>query len=108
MQGYLFLSNREETRVLQFKEILYIQQNGRKVIIRGVDRVHYSYDSFKEVTKDLDGRFYQCLKYTYVNLDQIKRLQDQTIIFKTDSTLLVGRDCFVRVRQTFAGYYKRK
>ncbi len=108
MPGDLFLSNREETAIVPFKDILYIQLNGRKVVVRATDYVHYSYESFEEVTKDLDGRFYRCLKYTYVNLEQIKRLQHQTIIFKTDSTLLVGRDCFIRVRQTFAGYYKKK
>ena len=106
MEKYLPIVNRSECNMVKLDDILYIRKEGRKINIVTEKAAFYEYCRMGEVEEHLDERFYNCLKGVIINFNQVQGMRDQTIIFRNGITFELGRDSFIRTKQTFAAYIK--
>lgn len=106
MESFLPFINREQCCKIWLKDIMYIRQDGRMTNIVTENETFCSYDRIKDMEKYLDDRFYYCLKTIIINFQQVSVMKDQTIYFKNGDHIVLGRQNYIRTRQTFAAYIK--
>ena len=88
-------------------DIVYIQKKDRKLKV-ATDRVCYEYyEKLQNIEPYLDQRFYYCLKSLVVNLDKIDKMTDQTIFFQNGETFFLGRENYIKAKQTYSAYLKK-
>ncbi len=103
---YLPFVNRQQCSKIPLREILRVEQNGRLVTIVTEKGILEKYGKIQEVEEYLDERFYHCLKKTIINFEQVSSMKEQTIFFKNGDKIFLGRENFVRTKQSFAIYIK--
>lgn len=96
----------KETFIIPIDEILYITQNKRCLVIKTTQREFVEYEKIENVLEYLDDSFFQCLKYTVLNMNQVRGFVDRKVIFANGDTFELGRDCFLRTRNSFIAYIK--
>ncbi len=103
---YLPFVNREQCSKIPLSEILRIEQSSRIVIIVTEGATLRKYGKLQDIEEYLDERFYHCLKKMIINFQQVSSMKDQTIYFKNGDKIYLGRQNFVRTKQSFAIYIK--
>ena len=79
---------------------------GGSVAIVTENDVFERYGRIEELEPYLDERFYHCLKTVIINFQQVSMMRDQTIFFRNSEKIFLGRQNYIKARQTFAIYIK--
>lgn len=106
MQSYIPYVTPSECRKLHLEDINYIRRISRKVEICSRSGSYYLYESFDRVTGYLEGPFFSCLKGLIINFDRVESMCEQSVFFENGDVLRLGRDSYVKTRQTYAIYLK--
>lgn len=104
---YLVVIKAEASHKLRQKEILFLKQNLRDVIIvteRGAVAQKGKVIEFKE---KLEENFYVCHSYCIVNLDRIESMHDNTIFFDCGKQVKLGKNNYIKTKQAFNEYLKK-
>ena len=98
----------EYTVALSHKNILYFDFISRKVVAYCETEQHkltgVSLNSIYDVFKDYG--FIYIGRGTIVNLDKIKKIQDNKIILKNENTLFISKRKLATVKKNFLNFYK--
>ena len=106
MDKYIPFVSRQQCCKIPLEEILYIEQQGREVFIV-TDKITYrQYGKFSDLEDYLDERFFCCLKTMAINFSNVISMREQAIKFKNGKEIYLGRQNFVRTKQSFAIYIK--
>ena len=106
MEKYLPFVTRGMCCKIWLKDIMRIEQHGRLAVIITENNVYERYGRTEEMEEYLDERFYRCLKTVIINFDQVKMMKNQTIFFRNGEEYFLGRQSYIKARQTFAIYIK--
>lgn len=107
MDKYIPVITRQYSRKINVDDIVYLEQQQRKLAIVTKDQTYVSYQRIENVEKQLDERFYHTLKKLIVNIEQISAAENQTIVFENGIALQLGREAYIRTKQTYAAYLKK-
>ena len=105
-ERYVPFINRTVCCKIWLHEIIRIEQRGRLIIIITDMGTFERYGRIDEVEKYLDERFYHCLKTVIINFQQVKMMSCQTIFFRNGEEYFLGRQNYIKAKQTFAIYIK--
>ena len=92
---------------IKLSDILYIEQEGRRVNIVTEDCVNHIYGRTEDFVRYLDQRFYPCLKGTYLNFDNVDSIRGQKVQFTGNTCYYLGRNNSIKTRPAFAMYIVR-
>ena len=106
MDKYIPFINRQQCCKIFLEEILYIEQQGREVLIVTDNMTYRQYGKLFQLDSYLDERFFYCLKTMTINFSNVISMRDQVIKFKNGTEIYLGRQNFVRTKQSFAIYIK--
>lgn len=102
MREYIPVCNRREVCKVYVKDILYLEQQLRKIRIVTREREHSQYGKVELFSEYLGDSFFQCRKGLIINLDRVVAMREQTISFENDRILTLGRDNFTAAKQRFS------
>lgn len=107
LKQYLAIANGNYAAQIKMSDILWVERNLRKIRVVTADRVYEFYENMKNVKPQLDQRFYPCLQGCYINLEQVKAMQAQEIIFDEQNIYYLGRSNFIKAKGAFKKYLKK-
>lgn len=91
-ESYMEIQEGREVRRIPFGAILYVATVKRAVEIHTEQGVFKTYMTFGEAAAQLeDSRFACCTRGVLVNLDQVKRMEDQDFLMYTGERLPISR-----------------
>ena len=99
---------KSETSKIYIERIMLIEQDLRKIVILTEEGEYSKYGKLAELSKYLDGRFFQCHNSYIINMDKVIRMREQTIFFENGYTIMISRDKFTFAKQCFANYILSK
>ena len=107
MDKYIpFVTSKQCCRI-SLENILYVEQQGREVLIVTENITYRKYGKLSDMEAYLDERFFYCLKSMTINLSNVISMQNQVITFRDGTEIFLGRQNFVKAKQTFAIYIKK-
>ncbi len=65
------------------------------------------YDSIENVEPNLDGRFFKCHGGCIINLDKVRLMEDQEVLFYNGHSLYLGRTNFIKTKQHYYSYHRK-
>lgn len=107
MSKFIPVITREYSRKVNVDDIIYLEQRQRRLAIVTADETYVCYERIENVEKQLDERFYHTLKKLVVNLEQISVAKNQKITFQNGTELQLGRESYIRTKQTYAAYLRK-
>ena len=107
MNRYIPFVSRDKCCKIMLSDILYIEQNKREVLIVTEEETFRRYGKLSELESYLDERFFFCLKTLVINFSNVVSMKDQTIKFLNGEEIFLGRQNFVRTKQSFAVFIKK-
>ncbi|MBR5229267.1 MAG: LytTR family transcriptional regulator DNA-binding domain-containing protein [Firmicutes bacterium] len=107
MDKYIPFVTRQKCCKISLEEVLYIEQIGREVMIVTEKTTYRQYGKITQLQQYLDESFFNCLKTMIINFSNVVSMQDQTVKFKDGTEIFLGRQNFVRTKQTFAVFIKK-
>ncbi len=106
---YLPVITRNVSEKIYIRDIALIMREGRKLRIWTADGGEICvYGRMEEARSFLDERFCSCMAGMTVNLDLVKKMEGDTILFIDGRTISMGRDSYVRARQKFNIYLREQ
>ena len=106
MTKYIPVITRSYNRKIPVDDVFYLEQRQRKLVVVTEEGTFSSYQKIENVEAQLNDHFYHSLKKLIVNLDKIVEVRDRTVRFQNGVQLVLGRDSYVRTKQTYAAYLK--
>lgn len=107
MSKFIPVITRQYSRKVNVDDIIYLEQRQRRLAIVTSDETYVCYERIENVEKQLDERFYHTLKKLVVNLEQISVAKNQKIVFQNGIELQLGRESYIRTKQTYAAYLRK-
>ena len=98
---------KSKTIKIPFAGILYIEQAGTQLLIKKEEteeELQGIIGKIRELSRRLDGRFYQCHSYLIINMARVDSMMEGKIIFDNLEEKHLGRDCFAKTRRAFNHY----
>lgn len=106
MEKYLPVIKRGQILRLAVDNIIYIVKIGRKLQIVTTEGTWEYYEHIENLFPFLDSRFYLCMKSLLINLEQVEKMEAQSLFFRNGEIFRLGRDNYVRTRQRYAAWLK--
>lgn len=106
MKNYLPVITKQYSLKIKTENIVYIQQQQRRLAIVTDDETFMCYENMDNIMSCLDQEFYRVMKKLTVNLSKIKAAQEQCLIFEGGQKLYLGKENYVRAKQKFAAYLR--
>lgn len=101
-RNFILIKTRQYVERIPVEEIMAIERDGRRLTVICEDGEHTFSGNMEEIVPFLGESFYRCHSGCYVNLEKIRRLKDQFIVFFNGYSLYLGRTNFIKAK---AGYY---
>ncbi len=98
--------NRGSCGRLLLSEICYIDCDYRKSTVHTDTGVMSTYISSKDISMYLDERFYQLVNTLIINFDKVKSIKRRELTFLNGESLLISRNCYLKLRKDFIVYLK--
>ncbi len=86
------------------EDLLYVEQYRRKLRLVTREATYEMYGSIRECIPYLGDNFMQCHKSLYVNMDQIRSMEGQSIRFFGGTEVPLSRDKYTAAKQRFRRY----
>lgn len=106
-ESYIPIICGKEAAKVRVSDILMIEREKRKLHVVTEGKSYAYYEKIQNVEPMLDGRFYPCLKGCYINLDHVTEMSNQTITFDNGIAYNLGRENFIKAKQTYAVYLRK-
>jgi DNA-binding LytR/AlgR family response regulator len=101
----VFVKNRDLSFPLHYNEVVYIENDGRKVNIYTQNDVFSSYMSIEELALQLDSRFIHCHKSYIVNIDKIKFLEKSSFVMVTGVRINISQARGVKAKEKYFSHF---
>lgn len=106
MERYIPVITKHYSCRVDLDDIIYIQQQQKKLAIVTDDEIYSYYEKIENVLDYLDKRFFRVMKKLVVNLDKISMVKEQQVHFKNGSDIYLGKDNYVRTKQKYTAYIR--
>lgn len=93
---------------IRLSDVVLIERQNRKLHVVTEDRNFDYYEKIENVEPILDGRFYPCLKGCYINMERVSAMAEQSIYFDNGTHYELGRDNFIKAKQSYKHYLLKK
>ncbi len=100
----LVVSNKEGIHRIPFNEILFFENERRKIHIHTMDEKISYYGKFEDLISKLDIRFKRCHNSYIVNITKARDLCDKKFYFETGKMIPVSKTYYSKVRECFLDY----
>lgn len=98
------VSNREGIHIIPYNEILYLENELRKIHVHMVKGKITFYGKFENMMDELDGRFIRCHNSYVVNITKVRKLSSRKFYFDGDRSIPISRTYYDEVRKAFVQY----
>lgn len=92
---------RGEVRKIFPQEIIFVEQNLRKVLFHLNSEVCGTYGKIQNYVENLPQEFYKCNKSYVINLDKVTKMGNQIIYFSDGNDIRIGRQSFSSAKKAF-------
>ena len=106
METYIPVITKASCRKIRLSEVLYIEQQQRRLAIVTEDRTFLCYEKIDNIEKFLDDRFFHPLKKLFVNIEKIITVENQCITFENNVIIRIRRSSFIKTKQVYCTYLK--
>lgn len=110
MDKFIPVVNKKVCCKIWLKDILYIENDARIIHIVTIHGSYYEYAKISELYPYIgeDVRFFACMKGFIINFDQVTAMKDQIIYFSNGMQYDLGRTNFLKTKQTFVNYMRKR
>ena len=110
MERFLPVVNRKNCCKVWLKDVVYVENEGRKLKIVTEDKNFFLYAKISDFNIYFEGdkRFYRCMKGMIVNFEKVDSMKDQIIYFGNGMQYMLGRTNYLKAKQTFVNYMRTK
>ncbi|QHI73219.1 LytTR family DNA-binding domain-containing protein [Aminipila terrae] len=98
---FIVLKFKGEVRKIIPQEIVFVEQNLRKVLFHLNSEVCGTYGKIENYVEHLPREFYQCNKSYVINLDKVVKMGNQVIYFSDGKDIRIGRQSFHGAKKAF-------
>ena len=106
MEKFVPVITKQYSRKVNIKDIVYIQQQQRRLAIVTDDEILLCYERIENIIDNLDDRFYRVMKKLMVNMDKVLMAKDQHLTFENGMSIYLGKENFVKAKQKFARHLR--
>lgn len=108
MEKYIPLINQKECCKIWLNDILYLENEGRKIHIVTTKGTYCKYAKLSELEPYFRGetRFFSAMKRLIINFDHVRAMKNQVIYFNNGTEYSLGRANYLRTKQKFVGYLR--
>ena len=106
MKKYLPVITKQYSRKVEIKDIIYIEQHQRRLVIVTDDETFVYYESMDDIMHYLDKEFYRVMKKLTVNMDRIVLIKEQCLLFDSGQCLYLGKENYIKAKQRFTSYLR--
>lgn len=108
MTPYIPLITSKFSVRIPLADILYLHQKSRKLEIVTKKNSYEYYGRMETLAPYLDERFLTVLHSVKVNLEQVERMEEQTIFFQNGQSIILGRCNFIKARQGYSAWLQHR
>lgn len=110
MEKFIPVVNKKICCKIWLKDIIYIENDARLIHIVTTHGSYYEYAKISELYPYIgeDIRFFSCMKGFIINFDQVTAMKDQIIYFSNGMQYDLGRTNFLKTKQTFVNYMRKR
>ena len=105
-QKQLFIKTRQRNITLEQKNILYIENRGRKAEIHTVDETIEIYAAMIELEKQLGGEFYRCHRGYLVNMAYITEYINDSIRLSDGESIYLAKEKYNEFVKEYMRYLR--
>lgn len=98
------VSNRDGLHCIPYNEILYLENELRKIHVHTVRGNISFYGKFEDMKEALDERFLRCHNSYIVNIAKVKKLSNRKFFFDDNRSIPISRTYYDEVRKEFLQY----
>jgi len=106
MEKYIPVITKKYSCKVGIEDIVYIQQQQKKLAIVTDDETYSYYEKMENVLDYLDRRFFRIMKRLVVNMDKILMVKEQQIHFQNGDDIYLGKDNYVKAKQKYTAYLR--
>ena len=100
----LSVSNKQGMHNIPFSDILFFENERRRVHIHTVrDRISF-YGRFDDLLEQLDGRFIRCHNSYIVNMARVREMSNKKFFFDGSRVVPISKTYYTEVREAFTSY----
>lgn len=103
---FIPIVTRNQSIRMETDSIYKIQRDNRRLSILTAEGEFYYYEKLERIEQHLGNNFYSCLKGCLINLDKVKSMKDQTVVFENGQEYNLGRSNYIKTRQVYSAYIK--
>ncbi len=104
-EGYIVVRNNKQIAKVMLEEILYVLRDKRRVLMTAEEDFVF-YERMNTVVKHLDERFAGILESCYINMDRVRSIRNEGVVFDDGRTLFLSRESVVKAKRLFFDYIK--
>lgn len=96
---------------IPLQEIVYLENERRKIHLHLVDGEYVFYGTFREVLEQLDDHFLCCSRSYILNKDHVRAMrhsEQYEIIMDDGRRILLCKNCFLRAKREFDRYIQER
>lgn len=106
-QKQLFIKTRQRNITLEQKNILYIENRGRKAEIHTVEETIEIYAAMIELEKQLGGEFYRCHRGYLVNMAYITEYSNDSIRLSDGESIYLAKEKYNEFVKEYMRYLRK-
>lgn len=106
-QALLCTLGKGRTEAIPCSSILYIENIAHNAFIHTNTESYSVYEPLSSVCKRLPSNFYQCHKSYVVNMDKIRRIENQQIILTNQAVVPISRSHISKTKDTYFSYMNK-
>lgn len=100
----LSVSNKQGTHNIPFNEIIFFENERRRVHVHTIESKITFYGRFDDLTDRLDSRFIRCHNSYIVNMARVREMRNKKFIFDGDMVVPISKTYYAQVREDFMSY----
>ena len=105
IQDKIYITVRQTVHAVRLDTILYMEQESREITIHCTDRENIRfYGEYDALMPLLDSRFVHPHQSYVINMQQIFRLGKNEVVMFGGDRIVMGNNCFARLRKAYINY----
>lgn len=104
-QQVLELRLHEKLLRIPFRDIIYVESDGRYLYIHQTAQTERVTMKLSEMLRSLPSSFLRCHQSYVINMDQVKKFSGKTVELQNGDILPVSRSRYQKVKETVLHYY---
>ena len=107
-ETFMIIENKKGIVKVYVDDIVYVDSFSRKVFFYTEKGDFSEYGKLDHIEEGLNDSFYRCHKRCLVNLDKIRLLEDNKVLFENGMEIGMCKEKFQKLKQVYKGYMIRK